>query len=51
MLVWNVTLRERDSVKPPSAPTPQGKAGRLLVQQKEEAKERAGKATRQNHTF
>jgi hypothetical protein len=37
--------------KPPSAPMPQSRAGRLLVQQKEEAKERAGKATGQNHTF
>jgi hypothetical protein len=35
--------------KPPSAPTPQGRAGRLLVQQEEEAKERVkqqGRTTR-----
>jgi hypothetical protein len=35
--------------KPPSAPTPEGRAGRLLVQQKEEAKERVkqqGRTTR-----
>jgi hypothetical protein len=35
--------------KPPSAPTAQGRAGRLLVQQKEEAKERVkqqGRTTR-----
>ncbi len=34
---------------PPSASTPQGRAGRLLVQQKEEAKERVkqhGRTTR-----
>jgi len=39
---------ERLCIKP-SAPTPQGRAGRLLVQQKEEAKERVkqqGRITR-----
>jgi hypothetical protein len=38
-----------ETQKPPSAPTPGGRAGRLLVQQKEEAKERVkqqGRTTR-----
>jgi hypothetical protein len=37
------------NAKPPSAPTSQGRAGRLLVQQKEEGKERVkqqGRTTR-----
>jgi hypothetical protein len=37
--------------KSPSGLTLQGKAGRLLVQQKEEAQERVKKATGQNHRF